>query len=159
MDQTLHQLGQLLLASIPTIIVFVLLHYYLKRVLYRPLQQVLSARRERIEGKLQAAQATVALAEQKLSGYEEALRQRRMENYRHIDAQRQAALAAGKDVLGEARQRATATMVAARQRLAAENEQARAELQASVETLSGQILEQVLRSAPVHSVSSPGVGA
>src|SRR5690348_1817140 len=136
MDQTLHQLGQLLFDSLPTIIIFVALHYYLKRVLYRPLVGVLKAREERIGGRLAAAQATVAQAEHKLAGYEEALRQRRVENYRHIDAQRQAALQAGQNLLSEARRQSSEALMAARQRLAAENAQAKAELQASVETLS-----------------------
>lgn len=159
MNQTLHQLGQLLFDSIPTIIIFVLMHFYLKRVLYRPLQRVLKAREERIGGKLAAAQAVMTTAEQKLAGYEEALRQRRVENYRHIDAQRQLALEAGRTLLAEARQQSAEALAAARQRLAAENAQAKRELQGSVETLSGQILEQVLAGAKASSLSSPGVSA
>src|SRR5665213_3512809 len=120
MGQTLQQLGQLLFDSIPTIIIFVLLHVYLKRVLYRPLRQVLGARTAHIEGRLEAARQTVAAAEQKLAGYEETLRQRRIESYRGIEARRQAALGEGQALLATARHEAAQALVHARQELAGE---------------------------------------
>jgi F-type H+-transporting ATPase subunit b len=147
MGQTFQQLGQLLLHSIPTIIIFAALHFYLKRVLYRPLRKVLAARSERIEGKLAHAQQTLAAAESKLAEYESALRERRLAGYRSIEAQRQAAIAAGQTQLHDARHQTAASLVAARQELATESAQAKVRLQESANTLATQIMNQVLGKA------------
>lgn len=147
MSAQLQKLGQLLFNSIPTIILFVLLHFYLKRVLYRPLRQVLAARAARIEGRQEAAQKLLAEGEAKLASYEDSLRQQRMENYRHIESRRQAGLAESQKALVEARQKAAQALVEARQQLAAETAQVRAQLQGSAEELAGQIMTQVLRNS------------
>lgn len=158
MIEKLHQLGQLLFAAIPTVLIFVGLHFYLRKVLYGPLQRVLAARRERIEGRQEAAQKAQAAAEAKLAGYEDALRQRRQENYRRIEAKRQAGLAASVETLNAARQQAAQAQVAARQQLAAETAQARGQLQASAEGLAQQILQQIL-GGNAHRRTAPGAGA
>ncbi|HXR98055.1 MAG TPA: ATP synthase F0 subunit B [Terriglobales bacterium] len=147
MGQTFQQLGQLLLHSIPTIIIFVALHFYLKRVLYRPLRKVLAARSERIEGKLAHARQTLAAAESKLAEYESALRERRLAGYRAIEAQRQTALASGQAQLHDARQQTAAALVTARQELATESAHAKLRLQESANTLASQIMNQVLGKA------------
>ncbi|MGH9394333.1 MAG: hypothetical protein ACRD01_14700 [Terriglobales bacterium] len=160
MDQTFAQLARLLLGSIPTIIIFLLLHFYLKGVLYRPLRRVLAARHERIEGRQAAASALVARAEQKLAGYEEALRHRQLANYKQIEAQRQKALAEGQSALAAARHQSAQALVEARQALAAQSSEVRAHLQGAAAALADQIMAQVL--APVlqrRSAGNPGVGA
>ncbi len=158
MQIVLQELGQLLFDSIPTILLFVLLHFYLKRVLYRPLQQMLHQRSERIEGRLKAARELVEQAEQKLGGYEAALRARRVENYKQVETRRQAALAAGQQRLAQARHASGQAAVEARQHLAAQTEEARRSLQASADVLAGQIMSQILGGAR-HPAASPGAGA
>ncbi len=159
MQVVLQQLGQLLFDAIPTIILFVLLHFYLKRVLYRPLQAVLSQRTERIDGRLAAARALIEQAEQKLAGYEAALRARRVENYKHVEARRQAALALGQQRLAQARHQSGQAALEARQQLAAQSETARRSLQAGAEVLAGQIMTQVLGGGARRPAVSPGAGA
>lgn len=144
MGQTFQQLGQLLFDSIPTIIVFLLLHFYLKRVLYRPLRQVLDARAARIDGKLEAASRTIAAAERKLADYEETLRQHRVASFRRVEAQRQKGLGEGQQVVSQARHESAQALVAARQQVAADTAQAHAHLQTSADALANQILQQVL---------------
>jgi F-type H+-transporting ATPase subunit b len=157
MDSTFQQLGQLLFRSIPTILIFVALHFYLKWVLYRPLQATLAARAEKIEGKLAAARQTGEQAAKRLAGYEEALRQKRIEGYHRVEARRQEALGLGQKQLADARHQAARAMVEARQHLAAQGEATRAHLQATAETLAGQILGQVLSGR--QSASTPGARA
>lgn len=154
----LQQLGLLLLDSIPTILIFVLLHFYLKRVLYRPLRQVLQARAERIGGRLEAARATTETAEAKLANYEAALRQQRLENYRRMENRRQAALQAGQENLNAVRRETAQSMAETRQQLAAETARARTQLQTTVDGLAEQILAQVMSSRPGRA-AQPGVGA
>ena len=157
MAQTLYQLYQLLFDSLPTILIFVVLHFYLKRVLYRPLREVLSARGARIEGGQQAARTTLEAAEAKLAAYEAARRRQQVEAYRRIEVRRQEALAASQHGLAEARHQAAHALLAARQQLAEENTQARAQLQGAAETAAQQILTQVLGHA--RPMGTPGVGA
>lgn len=156
MGQTLHQLGQLLFGSIPTILLFVVLHYYLKWMLYQPLRQTLAARAEQIQGRQAAAQKMLASAEQKLAEYERQLQARRAENYKLIDARRQAGLGLGQQQLATARQQTAQAMAAARQQLAEQAAGAQAQLRGAAEGLAGQIMAQVLRTG---SEKAPGVGA
>lgn len=156
MGHTLHQLGQLLFDSIPTILLFVLLHYYLKWMLYKPLRATLAARAEQIEGRQATARRLLQSAEQKLADYEENLRARRAENYKLIDARRQEGLKLAQQHLADARQQSAQAMAQARQKLADETSQAHAQLRGAAESLAGQIMTQVLR--PAHE-KAPGVGA
>ena len=62
MDQTLKQLGELLLGSIPTVI-FLLLTYALYAIIvHKPLVKVLAERRAKTEGAVEKAKADVAAA-------------------------------------------------------------------------------------------------
>src|ERR1035437_5121817 len=50
MEATLHALGGILLKAVPTFLLLVLLHFYLKGVFFKPLQKVLRQRYEATEG-------------------------------------------------------------------------------------------------------------
>ena len=50
MDQTLHQLGELLLGSIPTVILVALLYALYVVIVHKPLRRVLEERRSKTEG-------------------------------------------------------------------------------------------------------------
>ncbi|MGH9478938.1 MAG: hypothetical protein ACRD1A_06880, partial [Terriglobales bacterium] len=152
----------LLFRSIPTIIIFVLLHFYLKRVLYRPLGEVLAARHARIQGKQEAARQTAAAAAAKLGQYEQAVRDQRMKNYRHMETRRQSALAAGQESLAAARQQSAEALTGAREQLAADTTAARQQLQAGSEALAADIITRVLASKALDAgkvLTSPGAGA
>ncbi|MGH9476114.1 MAG: hypothetical protein ACRD1C_07250 [Terriglobales bacterium] len=158
MDQILHQLGHLLFDSIPTIVLFVALHYYLKWVLYRPLRHTLAERRERTEGRRLAAEKILSAAEQKLAGYEASLRQRHLDNYKLIEARRQEGLALGQTHIAAARQEAGKALVAARQELAQQSTEVHKQLHPTAEGLARQIVAQVLRPER-YNQPLPGVGA
>jgi hypothetical protein len=65
MEATLHQLGDLLVKAVPTIIFFALLTVYLKHVFFRPLAGILEERKKATEGVKQLAQQAFAAANQK----------------------------------------------------------------------------------------------
>ncbi len=50
MDAILNPLGGLLLRALPTFLLVLVLHFYLKRVFFAPLDKVLEARRQATEG-------------------------------------------------------------------------------------------------------------
>src|SRR5216684_8647528 len=85
MEETLHQLGGILLRAVPTFIIVVLLHFYLKFVFFKPLQQVLRQRYEATEGARKLAEASLLKASEKAAEYEAALRAARAETYKELE--------------------------------------------------------------------------
>ena len=63
MDQTLRQLGELLLGSVPTVILLALLYALYTTIVHKPLQRVLAERRSKTEGAVEQSRADIAAAE------------------------------------------------------------------------------------------------
>src|SRR5271157_3425379 len=91
MDTTLRQAGQLLLDSIPTVVLLLLLYAVYQNLVRKPLERILAERRDRTEGAVQKARADVAAAESRTQEYEQKLRDARMAIYKAQDARRQQA--------------------------------------------------------------------
>ena len=62
MESTLHDLGQLLLKAIPTVFLLLVVHFYLKKMFFRPMADVLAKRRAATEGLRESAEAMRAKA-------------------------------------------------------------------------------------------------
>ncbi len=60
MEQLFHQLGDIIVRAVPHSSSSSLLHIYLKKVLFKPLEKVLEERREKTQGAVEAAEAIVA---------------------------------------------------------------------------------------------------
>src|SRR5258708_6827683 len=85
MEETLRQLGGILLRAVPTFILVVLLHLYLKFIFFKPLQRVLQERYDATEGARRLADESLARASQKAADYEAALRAARSDTYEEIE--------------------------------------------------------------------------
>src|SRR5277367_5711111 len=83
MDQILKQLGDLMVGSIPTAILFILLVVAYRFLLYGPLTRTLAERRERTQGAVEKAADAIAAADAKSQEYEARLRAARGEIFRH----------------------------------------------------------------------------
>ena len=94
MDQTLRQVGELLLGSIPTIIFMVLLYGLYNLLVHKPLAKVLAERRSKTEGAVEKARADIAAAEARTAEYEQRLREARLAVFKSQEARRQQALQA-----------------------------------------------------------------
>src|SRR5947209_15080727 len=81
MDATLHALAGILLKAIPTFLLVILLHFYLKSVFFRPLEKVLHQRYEATEGARRLARESLERAAGKTSEYEAAMRAAKTEIY------------------------------------------------------------------------------
>src|SRR5271169_1395625 len=103
MDETLRQLGELLLGSIPTVILLALLYALYTAIVHKPLSRVLATRREKTEGAVEKSKADIAAAEARTSEYEQKLREARATVFRAQEARRQVALQARANAVGEAR--------------------------------------------------------
>ena len=108
MDETLRQLGQLLLGSIPTILFMLLLWGSYAALLHKPLTEVLGERRSRTEGAIEKARADIAAAEARTAEYEQRLREARAALFRSQEERRQRALESRVSAVREARTRAQA---------------------------------------------------
>src|SRR5258706_10044568 len=106
MQETLRQLGGLLLGSVPTVIMLVLLYAIYTLVVHKPLAKVRAERRAKTEGAIEKARADVAAAGAKTSEYEQRLREARMAVFHQQDTRRQAALQARVAAVAQARARA-----------------------------------------------------
>src|SRR5664280_559503 len=106
MDQTLKQVGELLLGAIPTIVILLSLYAIYSVLLHKPLKRVLEERRERTEGAVLKARADIAAAEAKTQEYEQRLRDARLAIFKTQEARRQAAQKARASAVAQARERA-----------------------------------------------------
>lgn len=149
MDETLRQLGELLLRSIPTIIFFLLLFVTYRFLVHNPLEHVLAERHARTEGAIEQARADIANAENKTDNYEQRLREARMAVFKAQEARRQEALRARAALVNQARERARAKIEEAKAVLESEKQQAQAGLQAESQRLAREIIRIILRPAGV----------
>src|SRR5713226_1542044 len=147
MDETLTQLGELLLGSIPTIIFFTLLYGLYKFLVHQPLTRVLAERHEKTEGAIEKARADIAAAEARTAEYEQRLREARMAVFKSQEAHRQLALQARAAALAEARARAQAQVEQARAALEKDKLAAQVGLQAESGRLAIEIIRTLLRPA------------
>src|SRR5579862_2487748 len=156
MDETLRQLGELLLGSIPTIIMLVLLYAIYSVVVHKPLSRVLGERRAKTEGAIEKARADVAAAEARTAHYEQRLREARVALFKSQEVRRQAALQARSAAVTVARARAQEQVKQAREAIEREKVAAQEGLQSESSRLATEIVRTVLR--PV-TAGSPAGGA
>jgi F-type H+-transporting ATPase subunit b len=140
MDEILHQLGELVLGSVPTMVLFILLIAAYGVLVRRPLERVLAERRARTLGAVEQARGAMATAEAETSVYEDKLRsakaeifQAREQKLKQWNAERELALA-------EVRESALRRILGARQEI----EQSAAEARSQIEALSGELSSRVL---------------
>jgi F-type H+-transporting ATPase subunit b len=145
MEATLQGLADLLLKAVPTIIFFALLTVYLKHVFFKPLARILDERKRATEGVRQLAQQAFAAADQKASEFQRALQLARGEIEQEQEALRRRWNDEQVETIRTARTEADQKILEAKQQIADEVQRAQAELDATVESLSDQIVSSVLR--------------
>src|SRR5579885_679388 len=120
MEQTLNALGGLMLKAIPTICLFILVYFYLKAMLFKPLQKVLDEREALTEGAKKTAEASFAAAERKQKEYEAKFAEARAEVYKIQEETRRKWLEEQASQVAEARKHMEASIHAAKAQIAAE---------------------------------------
>lgn len=156
MEETLRQLGSLVLGSIPTILLFLLLFIAYRMLVHGPLERTLSERRDKTEGALERARADIAAAESKTVEYEHALRDARLAVFRAQEARRQKALDSRTAAIAEARERAESQIREAKAVLEREIAESKGRLHAESERLASEVIESIFRQ--VGAVSPAGGG-
>ena len=147
MDQTLHQLGELLLGAVPTVILLALLYALYTSIVHKPLERVLEERRSKTEGAVEKSRADIAAAEARTAEYEQKLREERAAVFRAQEAKRQAALQARANAVAEARSRAQAQVQAAKTDIEKDRATAEKGLHGEAAALAQEIVRRVLQPA------------
>jgi len=76
-----HQLGELFLQAVPTVLIILLFYFILRAIFFKPLLAVMAERDSRTVGAQKAAEAAQAAAAEKVKQYQEALRLARAQVY------------------------------------------------------------------------------
>jgi F-type H+-transporting ATPase subunit b len=142
LDELLRQLGELVLGSVPTMIIFLFLVFAYRFILYKALVKTLDERHARTTGAFQAAQAAVAAADAKSQEYETKLRAARAELFHQREQRIQRWTAEKEAALTSARLAAQERVSQARAGIEAEAASARHQ----IENAAGQLAAQVLRA-------------
>lgn len=145
MDETLHQLGELLLGAVPTVILVALLYVLYTLIVHKPLSNVLAERRKKTEGAVEQSRADIAAAEARTGEYEQRLREARAAVFHAQEARRQAALQGRSNAVHDARTRAQAQVAAAKKDIDADRMAAEAGLQKESAALAQEIVRRVLQ--------------
>lgn len=144
MEGTLNALGGILLNAVPTLLLILLLHFYLKAVFFKPLEKVLSERENATLGARRKAEQLLAQAEAKAAEYEQKLSGARNEIYREQEELRRQLKAEQEKQLAEAAAQAKRQVDEARAQIAAEVEAGRRALQEESRMLASEIAGYLL---------------
>ena len=141
----LQALGRILLGAVPTFLLVIFLHFYLKSMFFKPLERVLHERYEATEGARKLAQQSLEQAAAKTASYENQLKAAKAEMYQAQEQLHQQLQEREAAAVAEARQHADAAIKMAKTQLAADVEAAKASLAADSESLANEIAESILR--------------
>ncbi|HZY62940.1 MAG TPA: hypothetical protein VFE38_10465 [Edaphobacter sp.] len=151
MEEILNQLGELVLGSVPTMVLFVLLVAAYGLLVRRPLDRILAERRARTTGAVEQARGAIAAAEAETSAYEEKLRhakaeifQAREQKLKQWNAERDAAI--------EQMRHATQERVLAAK---LEVEQSAAAARAQIESMSADLSSRILNAVLPAGIAQP----
>jgi F-type H+-transporting ATPase subunit b len=156
MDETLRQLGELLLRSIPTIILFLVVYFGYRVIVHKPLLRVLEERYAKTQGAVEKARADIASAEAKTAEYEQRVRESRMAIIRAQEERLAKAMAVRNGVLNHAREQGAARIAEAKAAIDRDVQTAKGALQGDSEKLAQEVIATVLR--PVALAQSPAGG-
>ena len=148
MQAIVHQLGELFLQAVPTVLIILLFYFILRALFFKPLLQVMAERDSRTVGADEARVAAQAAAARKVQQYQEALAQARRGVYAGQDAARRRVLDERAAQIKNARTKASGEVTAAKVRVAAELAAARGDVQATIAQLSAEIARRILEAPP-----------
>lgn len=154
MEQTLRQLGGLLLGAIPTVIALSTLYVLYTFLVHRPLARVLAERRSRTEGAMEKARADISAAEARAAEYEQRLREARATIFKRQEARRQQAMQARAEAVAKTRIIAQEQMKQTRGNIERDKQEAMSRLQSEAGRLAAEIVRVVLQ--PVAAPTQAG---
>jgi F-type H+-transporting ATPase subunit b len=147
MEQTLRQLGNLLLGAIPTVVLLLVLYGLYHVIVHKPLEAILAERRKRTQGAVEQARADIAVAANRATEYETRLREAKLAVFKTLDTRRKQAIEARSAAVAQARERAQQQIAQAKAQVEQDSAAARATLHADSDRIATQIIQTILQSA------------
>jgi F0F1-type ATP synthase membrane subunit b/b' len=145
MDATLQALAALAVKAIPTVVFFIFLTHFLKRVYFLPVSKILEERRKQTEGMKDLAQRAHEMADKKSSEFETAIQLVRAQIVQENEARRRQWAAEQADLIAQARTASEKQVAAAKLSISRELDAAKADLAGALEQLSSQIEQAVVK--------------
>lgn len=145
-EQTLQQLGELLLSSIPAIFGLLIVWAAYRRIVYTRLQQVLAEREALTTGAIREAQEEIASAEERTAEYERRVREARAQIFKVQEEHSRRTIEERAGALADARKQAEIMVKEARANMEKDIIAAKSSLQQQSDTLANRIIETVLGS-------------
>jgi F-type H+-transporting ATPase subunit b len=144
MDEILHELGDLFLGSVPTVILFLLVLILYKTLVYTPLLKTLAERRARTLGTVEHASAAIQSADAKSQEYEARLRAARLDIGRQREQRVQQWNRERENLLADARHASDETVKHAQASMEREVASSRTGIEANADSLADQVLSAIL---------------
>lgn len=145
-----HQLGELFLGAVPTVIIFLLFYLFLRWAFFTPIQKAMVKRKALIEGARAEAAKVEAEAKQELDTYNQALKSALAKIYEEQEAARQAVLEERAQLLRAMRNRSQEEVTEAKKQIAADVAAARTEIERQMPALADEIARAILeRRSPI----------
>jgi F0F1-type ATP synthase membrane subunit b/b' len=145
MDQTLHDLGGIVLEGLPTFFLVLILTFFVYILYFKPLEKVLAERFRLTEGARKAAEDSLKNADAKIAEYQDSLSKARTEIYdeqaRFLLKLQDEQAARAQAVRTETEQRVAAVKLS----IAQQASEARTNLEAQSEVLATQIADAILQ--------------
>lgn len=148
MQEIAHQLGELFLQAVPTVLIVFLFYLILRSVFFAPLMRVMAERDARTAGAQKDAETAQAAAQERIRQYQEALKQARAQVYAEQDAARRKLLDERSAQLKVARSLAAEEVRRAKERIAGELAAARRDVEAASGQLAAEIARRILEMPP-----------
>jgi F-type H+-transporting ATPase subunit b len=148
MREIVHQLGELFLQAVPTVLIILAFYLILRALFFKPLLRVMAEREARTAGARKAAEAAQAAAADKVREYLNALKNARAQVYSEQEAARKKLLDAHTASVKELRSKAAAEVASAKNRIAQELAAARREIEANSGQLAAEIARRMLQVPP-----------
>lgn len=144
MQEIFVALQGIIVRAIPTFILVILLHWYLKKVLFEPMQAVLEERRKKTEGAVEGSEAALAGVQAKLAEYEKKLGDARAAIFQEQEAGRKQLADQQAAAVEAAKASAASELAAFKTKLAAEVAEAKQTLSAQADALAEQVAVGIL---------------
>jgi len=151
MDEILNQLGELVLGSVPTMVLFILLVIAYAVLVRRPLDRILAERRARTTGAVEQARGAIAAAEAETSAYEDKLRKAKAEIFHARDQKLKQWNAEREAAIEQVRQIAQERIRAAKQEI----EQGATAARTQIESMSAELSARVLNAVLPAGITQP----
>jgi len=127
------------------LLVIAIMVFVLNRTLLKPINQILAERERQIAGRLSEANALKAETEEKLTKYNQTLRDARTDGYRLLEKERAEALKQKEEKLRLYRDEMSKEVAQQKDATRKQEEAARAELEAQATSISDLITSRILR--------------